>query len=62
MVGFTTRIVHSDRSGTVEHGSIHKPIHATVAYGYDDVQDLADVFQGKSSGYSYGRQLSLIHI
>ncbi len=58
MAGFTTRIVHSDRSGLVEHGSIHKPIHATVAYGYDDVQDLADVFQGNSSGYSYGRQVN----
>ena len=58
MVGFTTRIVHSDRSSPVEHGSIHKPIHATVAYGYDDVQDLADVFQGNSSGYSYGRQVN----
>ena len=58
MVGFTTRIVHSDRSSPVEHGSLHKPIHATVAYGYDDVQDLADVFQGNSSGYSYGRQVN----
>ena len=58
MVGFTTRIVHSDRSSPVEHGSIHKPIHATVAYGYDDVQDLVDVFQGNSSGYSYGRQVN----
>lgn len=58
MVGFTTQIVHSDRSSPVEHGSIHKPIHATVAYGYDDVQDLADVFQGNSSGYSYGRQVN----
>ena len=58
MVGFTTRIIHSDRSSPVEHGSIHKPIHATVAYGYDDVQDLADVFQGNSSGYSYGRQVN----
>ena len=58
MRGFTTSIVHSDRLGAVEHGSLHKPIHATVAYGYDDVQDLADVFQGKSSGYSYGRQVN----
>ena len=58
MVGFTTRIVHSDRSSPVEHGSLHKPIHATVAYGYDDVQDLVDVFQGNSSGYSYGRQVN----
>ena len=58
MRGFTTSVVHSDRSSPIEHGSLQKPIHATVAYGYDDVQDLADVFQGKSSGYSYGRQLN----
>ena len=58
MRGFTTSIVHSDRSSPIEHGSLQKPIHATVAYGYDDVQDLADVFQGKSSGYSYGRQVN----
>ena len=58
MSGFTTTIVHSDRRDPIEHGSLQKPIHATVAYGYDDVQDLADVFQGKSSGYSYGRQVN----
>ena len=58
MRGFTTAIVHSDRLDAVEHGSLHKPIHATVAYGYEDAQDLADVFQGKQSGYSYGRQVN----
>ena len=58
MRGFTTSIVHSDRLDPVEHGSLHKPIHATVAYGYEDVQDLADVFQGRSGGYSYGRQVN----
>ena len=58
MRGFTTSIVHSDRLDPIEHGSLHKPIHATVAYGYEDVQDLADVFQGASSGYSYGRQVN----
>ena len=58
MRGFTTSIVHSDRLSPVEHGSLHKPIHATVAYGYEDAQGLADVFQGKSSGYSYGRQVN----
>ena len=58
MPGFTTSIVHSDRRGGIEHGSLHKPIHATVAYGYEDVQDLADVFQGRSSAYSYGRQVN----
>ena len=58
MVGFTTKIVHSDRRTDVEHGSIHKPIHANVAYGYEDARDLADTFQGKGSGWSYGRQIN----
>ena len=58
MAGFTTTVVHSDRRSPIEHGSIHKPVHATVAYGYDDVQDLADTFQGKGSGWSYGRQVN----
>ena len=56
--GFTTSIVHSDRLQPIEHGSLHKPIHATVAYGYEDAQDLAEVFQGKQFGYSYGRQVN----
>ncbi len=58
MNGFTTRIVHADRRGGVEHGSLHKPIHANVAYGYDDARDLAAVFQGRQRGYSYGRQIN----
>lgn len=56
--GFTTRIVHSDRQDLIEHGSLQKPIHATVAYGYDDARDLAAVFQGKQAGYTYGRQVN----
>ncbi len=55
--GFTTRIVHSDRRDPIEHGSLQKPVHATVAYGYDDARDLAAVFQGRP-GYSYGRQIN----
>lgn len=56
--GFTSTIVHSDRLDAIEHGSLHKPVHATVAYGYDDANDLAAVFQGKAKGYSYGRQVN----
>jgi len=37
---------------------LHKPIHANVAYGYDDARDLAAVFQGRQKGYSYGRQIN----
>ncbi len=58
MKGFTTKIVHSDRQDVIEHGSLQKPIHATVAYGYDDARDLAAVFQGKQPGFTYGRQVN----
>lgn len=56
--GFTSKIIHCDRRGPIEHGSIHKPIHTAVAYTYDDARDLAKVFQGKQSGYTYGRQVN----
>ncbi len=58
MKGFTTQIVHGERLGGVEHGSLHKPVHGTVAYGYEDARDLAAVFQGKSAGFTYGRQVN----
>ena len=54
--GFTTTILHSDRQKPIEHGSLHKPIHTAVAYGYRDARELAEVFQGKKPGYRYGRQ------
>ena len=57
-VGFTTAIVHSDRQETIEHGSLQKPVHATVAYGYERAEDLAAVFQGLKPGYTYGRQIN----
>lgn len=54
--GFTTTILHSDLQQDIEHGSLHKPIHTSVTYGYRDARELAQVFQGKQSGYRYGRQ------
>src|SRR6266581_7174333 len=54
--GFTTSILHSDRSAPIEHGSLHKPLHLSVAYGYRDARELAAVLQGKAQGYAYGRQ------
>ncbi|MFT7687198.1 MAG: O-acetylhomoserine (thiol)-lyase [Candidatus Azotimanducaceae bacterium] len=56
--GFTSKILHSDRRSNIEHGSIHKPIHTAVTYSFDDARDLAAVFQGKSPGYTYGRQVN----
>jgi O-acetylhomoserine (thiol)-lyase len=54
--GFTTTILHSDRQKPIEHGSLHKPIHTSVTFGYQDARELAEVFQGKKPGYRYGRQ------
>ena len=53
---FSSQILHSDRLGKPEHGSIHKPVHHAVAFGYDNTQDLIEVFQGKQKGFAYGRQ------
>ncbi|WP_280152925.1 cystathionine gamma-synthase family protein [Piscinibacter sp. XHJ-5] len=55
--GITTRIVHSDRHGGVEHGGLHKPIHSSVQYGFERVEDLIGVFQGTvKGGFNYARQ------
>jgi len=55
-LGFTTAILHSDRSKLIEHGALHKPVHNSVAFEYADARDLARVFQAELPGYSYGRQ------
>jgi O-acetylhomoserine (thiol)-lyase len=54
--GFTTNILHNDRRKPIEHGSLHKPIHTSVTFGYGDARQLASVFQGKEPGFRYGRQ------
>lgn len=56
--GFLTKNLHSDRRDNPEHGVLHKAIHPSVAYGYEDARHLAEVFQGKRDGYNYGRQLN----
>ena len=37
-------------------GVLHKPVHPSVAYAYEDARELAEVFQNKRKGYAYGRQ------
>ncbi|MDF1623791.1 MAG: cystathionine gamma-synthase family protein [Pseudohongiella nitratireducens] len=54
--GFNTANLHADRQRKPEHGVLHKPIHTSVAFEYDDARELAAVFQGKKSGFNYGRQ------
>ncbi len=52
----TTRILHADRLGQVEHGAVLKPVHIATAYGYPTAEELTAVFQGRQSGHVYGRQ------
>jgi O-acetylhomoserine (thiol)-lyase len=53
----TTRLLHSDRQFGIEHGGLHKPIHTSVQYGFDRVEDLIGVFQGTlKGGFNYARQ------
>lgn len=55
--GFTTSSLHSDRQFGVEHGGLHKPIHTSVQYGFEKVEDLIGVFQGTLKGsFNYARQ------
>lgn len=55
--GISTGIVHSDRRFGIEHGGVHKPIHTSVQYGFEKVEDLIGVFQGTvKGGFSYARQ------
>lgn len=55
--GFTTSIVHGDRIAGSEHGGVHQPIHTSVQYGFERVEDLIGVFQGtKKGGFNYARQ------
>lgn len=53
--GLTSQLLHSDLQKDIEHGSLHQPIHTSVAYTYKESRDLATVFQGKKAGFSYGR-------
>jgi len=54
--GFTTSVLHSDRSKSIEHGSLHRPVHTSAAFSGADASELAAVFQGRQSGYRYARQ------
>jgi len=54
--GLTTRILHSDRAGGVEHGAAHKPMHSGAAFSFGSARDLVAVFQGEKPGSVYARQ------
>lgn len=53
---FTTSTVHADRQLNPDSGAVHYPVVNSVLFGYDDPQDLVDIFQGKRAGQAYARQ------
>jgi len=54
--GLTTRVLHSDRFGGVEHGAVHKPMHPGAAFSFGSAAELVAVFQGEKPGSVYARQ------
>ncbi|KER72395.1 cystathionine gamma-synthase family protein [Burkholderia cepacia] len=56
-LGLTTSLVHKDRLTGIEYGGLRAPIHTSVQYGFDRVEDLIGVFQGTKKGsFNYARQ------
>lgn len=52
----STRLVHAT-GGDRQSGGVHPPVHPSVQYAYEKVEDLIAVFQGKSKGsFNYARQ------
>ncbi|SIT48456.1 Cystathionine gamma-synthase [Paraburkholderia ribeironis] len=56
-IGFTTTLVHRDRRVGMEHGALRAPVHTSVQYGFERVEDLIGVFQGTTkASFNYSRQ------
>ncbi|GAB2904044.1 cystathionine gamma-synthase family protein [Microvirgula curvata] len=55
--GLTTTIIHRDRRIGMEHGALRAPVHTSVQYGFEKVEDLIGIFQGTKKGsFNYSRQ------
>ncbi len=51
-----TKLLHSHRGSNTAAGELHCPVFRNTAYDYENAEEIADVFQGKKAGYTYGRQ------
>lgn len=52
-----TALLHADRARGTPFGAIHEPIHSSVQYGFERVEDLIGVFQGtRKDAFNYARQ------
>ncbi len=56
-IAVSTFLLHRDRQQGMEYGALRAPVHASIQYGYDWVENLIDIFQGKKRGaFNYSRQ------
>ena len=52
-----TRLLHADRRFGAEQGGVHMAVNPSVQYGYERVEDLIGVFQGRlKNRFNYARQ------
>jgi O-acetylhomoserine (thiol)-lyase len=56
-MSITTEIVHADRRVAAAFGETHQPIHVSVQYGFERVEDVIVVFPGTLiGGFNYARE------
>ena len=53
--GFSTRAIHAGEAAPETQRPVSVPIWLTAHYGYDSLEEYADIMQERRPGYSYGR-------
>jgi len=59
--GFSTRAIHAGEAPPETQRPVSAPIWLTAHYGYDSLEEYADIMQERRPGYSYGRYGSPTH-
>ena len=59
--GFSTRAIHAGEAPPETQRPVSVPIWLTAHYGYDSLEEYADIMQERRPGYSYGRYGSPTH-
>jgi len=54
-LGFATRAIHHGYDPAGEHGALTPPVFMTSTYVFDTVEDVAAIYRGEATGYTYGR-------
>ncbi len=55
MVGFTTRVLHTEPSRKDVHGALRIPVYDNVAFEHESARDIQLAFEGRKLAHSYSR-------